>query len=274
MRATLFLFLGFIILGLFLWVTLNGVFLFIAGMIGLALVVITIGYPETMLLFLLGARELRSSDEKSFFEAAAQESYKLSVPMPRLYFYNGSLDRAFVFQARHNVSIVLNKNLLERATKEELKAICFELLLQVKKGMSTKRTKCMFVLGLSTWIIHSLSGLLTNLIPFKDIRKGSKWFTNYLFNPVLDFVYRIMMSESYFRKLEQFIGEYPEEKALLGRVGLKLRKPYSYYSLPSRKLLELHSVGRSRHYQNIMALEFLPHEWDYLFRTLEIKGAE
>lgn len=227
-----------------------------------------------MLLFLLGAREVRSSDEKIFFEAASQESYKLAVPMPRLYFYNGSLERAFVFQTRYSVSLVLNKGLLEKASSDELKAICFELLLQVKKGMAPKRTRSMFFLGFFSWIIHSFFGLFINLVPFRDVRKAADWFLNFIFHPVLEFLFKLTMGEKYFRKLEQLLEDYPEEKELLSRVGLKLRKPYSYYSLPSRKLLELQSVNRSRHFQNIMALEFLPHEWDYLFKDGELNGAE
>ena len=132
----------------------------------------------------------------------------------------------------------------------------------------------MFFLGLFAWIIHSISGLFINLIPVKDIRKSANWFLNYLVHPVMDFLFKIIMGEKYFKKLETLLSHYPQEKELLERVGLKLRRPYSYCSLPSRKLLELHSVNRSRHFQNIMALEFLPHEWDYLFKSREIKGAE
>lgn len=274
MRATLFLMFSFIFLGLFLWTTLSGALFLLGCLIWLILLVITVGYQDTMLLFLLGAREVRSSDEKNFFEAASQEAYKLSVVMPRLYFYNGTLERAFVFQTRYNVSIVLSKALLEKASSDELKAICFELLMQVKKGMAPKRTRSMFFLGFFSWIIHSFLGLFINLLPFKDLRRGADWFINYLFHPVMDFLFNLIMGESYFRKLEQFLSDYPEEKERLKRVGMRLRPPYTYYSLPSRKLLELHSVSRSRHFQNIMALEFLPHEWDYLFRGQELKGAE
>lgn len=274
MRATFFLLLSLVFFGLFLWVIFSGALFFLGSLALLILTVITIGYQDTLLLFLLGAREVRSSDEKKFFEAASQESYKLAVSMPRLYFYNGSLERAFIFQTRYNNSIVLSKSLLEKASGEELNAICFELLLQVKKGMASKRTRSMFFLGLFAWIIHSISGLFINLIPVKDIRKSANWFLNYLVHPVMDFLFKIIMGEKYFKKLETLLSHYPQEKELLERVGLKLRRPYSYYSLPSRKLLELHSVNRSRHFQNIMALEFLPHEWDYLFKSREIKGAE
>lgn len=274
MRATAFLFLIYCLLGLFLWITLSGA-LFFLGLLGwLILGVITLGYADTMVLFLLGAREVRSSDEKAFFEAASQEAYKLSVTMPRLYFYNGSLERAFILHSHHDVSIILNKTLLKNSQPDELRAICFELLLQVKKGMASKRTKSMFILGLLTWIVHSITALFQAILPFKEIRQALDWFVNYLMHPLLDLVFRALVGESYFRKLDNHLKEYPLERGLLDRVGMKLRSPVEYYSLPSRKIAEFTSVRRSRQFQNIIALEFLPHEWDYLFKGKEIGRAE
>lgn len=274
MRATFFILLGLCFLGLFLWVTLSGALFGLAAIAYLILVVITVGYSDTMILFLLGAREVRSSDETEFFEAASQEAYKLSVPMPRLYFYNGSLERAFVLQNRDSISIVLNKSLLEKSAKDELRAISFELLLQVKKGMASKRTKSMFLLGFISWLVHSFLGVMLALIPLKDVRRAADWFVNYLTNPMLELMFKMIMGDGYFKKLQVLLADYPQEKELLDRVGLKLRKPYSYYSLPSRKVLELSSLYKSRHFQSIMALEFLPHEWDYLFTNSELKRAE
>jgi hypothetical protein len=274
MRATFFLLICFLTLGLFLWVSLNGLLYFFGLLMLIIFLVITVGYPDTMTLLLLGARELRSGDEQNFFEAASQEAYKLAVPMPKLYFYNGTLERAFVLQTRNDISIILNKNLLDKASIEELKGICFELLLQVKKGMAPKRTKAMFILGFLAWTLHATSAVVLNLIPFNDIRKASDWFLNYLFNPVFELIFKIIMGGSYFKKLEQHLNDYPAEKELLSKVGLKLRKPYTYYSLPSRKIHELYAVNKSRNFQNIMSLEFLPHEWDYLFKSVEIRSAE
>jgi hypothetical protein len=273
MRATLFLVSFLLAFGLFLWVTFSGALIVFSALFWLVLVFISVGYQDTMLLFLLGAREIRSGDEKIFFEAASQEAYKLAVPRPRLFFYNGSLDRVFVFQSYRSVSIVVNKSFLGNATPLELQGICFELLLQVKKGMAPKRTKIMFLLGTGSWLLHSLLGLLTALLPLRDVREGVNWFLNFLIFPVLEFLYRLALGESYFRRLEGYLDEFPREKELLAHLGLKLRKPYSYYSLPSRKLLELQASGKSRHYQSIIALEFLPHEWDYLFRGGELNRA-
>ena len=83
-----------------------------------------------------------------------------------------------------------------------------------------------------------------------------------------------MMGEGYFKKLSGLLTNFPEEKELLERVGLKLRSPLSYYSLPSRKVLELASINKSRHFQNIIALEFLPHEWDYFYVNEGLKSVE
>lgn len=274
MRATLFLLLSFTVLGLFLWVTLSGALFALGAFLWVVLAIITVSYPDTMTLFLLGAREVRSSDEKNFFEAASQEAYKLAVPMPRLYFYNGTLERAFILQNRKTLSLILNKSLLERCTPDELRGICFELLLQVKKGMAPKRTKSMFLLGFLAWVVHSFMGLILGLLPFKNLRRAADWFLNYLLHPMLEILFKIVMGEGYFKKLGNYLTDFPEEKELLGRVGLKLRRPQDYYSLPSRKLLEFSSVHKSRHFQNILALEFLPHEWDYFFTGEEMKRAE
>lgn len=270
MRATLILYLSLAILGLFLWIIFSGALLILGAIFWLFLFVVSIGYQDTVILFLLGAREVRSSDEKDFFEAASQEAYKLAVPMARLYFYNGTLERAFVFQNRGVVSIVLSKTLLEKCSSAELRGICFELFLQVKKGMALKRTRSMFFLGLITWMIHSFVGLILALVPVKEVRQAMDWLLNYFLHPCLDFMFTLMMGESYFKKLETLLSDFPKEKEVLDRVGMKLIRPLSYYSLPSRKLLVLSSVNKSRHFQSILALEFLPHEWDHLFKREEL----
>lgn len=270
MRATLFLYLSLALLGLFLWTTLSGALFVLTAIFWLFSVVVSVGYTDTVILFLLGAREVRSSDEKDFFEAASQEAYKLAVPMARLYFYNGTLERAFVLQNRGTISIVLSKTLLDKCSSAELSGICFELFLQVKKGMAIKRTRSMFFLGFITWMIHSFIGLILALVPVKEVRQATDWLLNYLLHPWLEFMFKLMMGEAYFKKLETLLNDFPKEKEMLDRVGLKLIKPMSYYSLPSRKLLVLSSVNKSRHFQSILALEFLPHEWDYLFEREEL----
>jgi hypothetical protein len=274
MRISLLLTIFYIFLGLFLWVTLSGALFALSAVIYFVLLVIAIGYSDTAVLFFLGARELRSSDVQIFFEASSQEAYKLSVPQPKLYFYNGTLERAFILQNKQNLSLVISKTLIDTCSHDDLAAICFELLLQVKRGMAPKRTRVMFFLGLISWIAHTIVSLFLLLIPMKEFRQASDWFLNYLLHPWLNFLFGMVLSEKYFRKLASHLQDFPIEKEKLKRVGLRLRKADQLHSLPSRKLIELTSVTRSRSFQNILALEFLPHEWDFLFNTEEIARAK
>lgn len=274
MRAAIILILFFSLLVLSAWITLSGAIFFFVGLFLLFLAVVSIGYTDTFVLYILGAREVRSSDEKEFSQAASQQAYKLAVKAPYLYFYNGSLERAFVLQSQKKISLVLNKSLLEKCTPEELEAICFELLLQSKKRMASKRTRAMFMLGLVSWLIHSVFGFFMMLIPVTEVKKASEWFLNYLIHPWLDVIFKFVLGDGYFKKLENSLNEFPEEKELLEKVGLKLSRPVSYHSLPSRKILEFSSISKSNHFQNMMALEFLPHEWDYLFKDMEMKRAQ
>lgn len=273
MRASFLIFVGFLFLASYLWVTLEGSFLVTVSLFSAALFVFTVSYADSLLLFLLGARELRSSDEKHFFQAASQEAYKLAVPMPRLYFYNGYLERAFVFHNHDNLSIVLNKGLLETSSINELNAICFELLIQVKKGMAAKRTKSMFILGFLSWATHSIVGLMMKLVPLQNVRKSADWFVGYLLHPVLDLIFSLVMGKNYFKKLSHHIDEYPHEKELLENFYLKLRKPVLNDSLAYKKIFEMHSLSKNHQFQNIMTLEFLPHEWDNLFKNSGLTSA-
>ncbi len=274
MRVTFFLISFYLLLGIFLWLTLSGALFLFGVLFWLFLLVISVGYPDTMILFLLGAREVRSSDEAQFFEAAAQEAYKLAVNMPDLYFYNGTLERGFVLQNRGVASLVLNKSLIETCNKDELSAICFELLLQVKKGMAVKRTKVMFFLGSQSWISHSLMNMVLVFIPFDEVKSAARWFLKYLLYPWLNFMFKLTLGKKYFNRLGNLMKDFPQEEEQFQRVGLKLTKPEQLYSLPSKKLIELFSYKKSRNFQNILALEFLPHEWDFLFSKEGINRVE
>ncbi len=274
MRASFLLLLIILILGLFLWINLSGALLLAGLGVLLLFFAITISYADTLLLYLLGAREIRPSDHKNYFEAASQEAYKLQLPSPSLYFYHGALERAFVLQKGNSISLIINRDLLNRCSSTEMRAICFELLLQVKRGFAAKRTRTMFILGLFIWFTHSVIGVFSALVPSENFRRSIDWFLNTLLNPTIDLLYKLILGKRYFKKLERCLSDFPNEKETLEHLGLKVGRPGFYYSLPSRKLMELNSITRSKHYQSILALEFLPHEWDYLFSGEGIKRAE
>lgn len=267
MRATLLLLLAFGLSGLFFWVRFSGVWFVILAVIWLIFSIISVGYRDAWILFLLGAREVRASDEKGFFEAASQEAYKLAVQMPRLYFYNSPLERVFILQAGSRTSIVANKGFLETCSSSDLVAISFQLLLQVKKRMAAKRTKAMFVVGLISWLFNSIFNLILLPVSHTDFERSVKWALNFILHPFLGSLFKFMIGEGYYKKLYRYLEMFPNEKYLVDNLGLKLRKPENYFSLPSRKVLEFANLYKSRHFQNILSLEFLPHEWDYLFKN-------
>lgn len=267
MRITILLFTLLTALALFLWVMTSGA-IYTVGVMGLLFfAMISVGYADSALLFFLGAREVKSIEEGRFHSASIQEAYKLAVAEPRLYSYNGTLDRAFVVQGRKGIGLVVAKDLLEVCTQEELSAICFELLLQVKKNLAAKRTSAMFLVGSILWISHVIIEFIFKIIPIKEIKIYLNWFFHYLLKPWLDFIFQLTIGHSYFVKLERHLKDYPVEYDLLHKVGSKIKRTEELYSFSSKKLIEFSTLSKSRHFQRIISLEFLPHEWDILFNN-------
>lgn len=245
------------------WVYFNGSILVISLVLIGLMAVLVWNYADKAILYFLGAREIMSNDEPTFYKEATQQAYKLAVNNPGLYFYNGSFERAFVLQNGDNISLVLSRSLLERAGKDELAAICFALLLQVKKNMASSRTKGMLILCMSSWIVHGFGSILGKLIPFKHAKEVINLLANYFLHPWLRINFHLLIGTRYFKKLFQYLNHFPLENEQLAHFYLQLRYPDVVYSNLSRRLTELLSGQKSLHYQNILSLELLPHEWDY-----------
>jgi hypothetical protein len=146
-----------------------------------------------------------------------------------------------------------------------LAAICFELLLQVKKNLARKRTKMMMMVGMVSWMSHGVIEGLAKIIQIKEFRYVMNLLMYYLIHPWISFIFKIILGKKYFKKLGAILQDYPKECDSLQKVGLKLKATNEIYSLSSRKIIEFSSVNKNRHFQNIMTLEFLPHEWDLIF---------
>lgn len=267
MRASLLFFFFVMFVGLFLWITLSGALMFFSLLILLTLIIISISYSDTIILFILGAREIRSDDETDFHAAALQESYKLAVQQPRLYFYNGAIGRAFVLQNKRRSSLVLNKELLKVCTREELAAVCFELLLQIKNQQATKRTRVMYLVAVISWFCHSAVDLVGRIFPFKEVYRSLNWLIHYLVHPWLEIIFEFTLGEKYFRKMEMQLRDFPKEQDILVKVGIKIGRPVETYQMSGRKIIEFSGLNKSRQFQNILMLELMPHEWDLIFNT-------
>jgi hypothetical protein len=258
------IFVSLMVLASLLW--LEGFWVGLSFVIIGFLLVITVFYTDAALLFFLGARGIKRADEAKFHLASAQEAYKLALPVPRLYFYNGSFDRAFVFEARGDISLVLSKDLLDNCTSEEIAAICFSLLLQVKKNLVKKRNKTIFIMTFIAWISNGLIEMIGQLLKIKYVRLSLNWLSNFLLKPWLDFFYKISLGERYFLQIKKALMDYPIEAEMLKKVAGKINRPDEIDSFSSRKLLEYSAIGKNRHFQRIINIELLPHEWDYIFK--------
>lgn len=267
MRVSLLYLLFVVLWAITSWTTLSGALFFVSLAFLFVFLIISMCYSSISVLFFLGARELRSGDAKALFEASSQEAYKLGIKTPRLFFYNGSLERAFVLENRRDVSLVLDKTLIDSSTKEELKAICFELLLQVKKKMARKRTKVMFFIGMISWLVHSVSKIILLILPGESLKRSFSAVVMFLMAPLFSALFKLTIGKDYFKRISVLLEDFPKEFDDLNRIGHKIRKDGSYHSLSSRKILELASVYKSKNFQSIMLLEFLPHEWDYFFSS-------
>ncbi|MGE3611257.1 MAG: hypothetical protein AB7I27_16815 [Bacteriovoracaceae bacterium] len=256
-------------MGLFFYATLSGALFFVALLVLGIFLVISGAYYDSAVLFLLGARGIRASNDNSELSTTSKQvAYNFSLPQPRLYFYNGNLGRAFVLQKGRTISLVLDKELLNSLNKEELFAICFILLIQVKKGLAKKRSRALFFIGMNAWIVHSFTGLIARVLPNKEIKQSLYWFINYLLQPYLMFLSVNLIGMGYFKKLEGLLSHFPQELKKNKLMGLKLNTASFLDSLSSRKLLELMSIQKSQNFQLILSLETLPHEFDYIFREI------
>lgn len=273
MRIAFILFLLCLALAISSWMFFSGIGFVFISFATLVFVVITWGYSDSAILFFLGAREVKSIEESKFHGASIQEAYKLAVPRPQLYSYNGSLDRAFVIQNGQRVSLVVAREVLDSCSQDELSAICFELLLQVKKNMASKRTKAMYLIGALTWGGQLIINSLSKLIPLKEFKVSLYWLAHYLSKPWLDMLFKFTIGEKFFVKLEKHLRDYPRENELLMNVGGKINRVAELNSFSSRKIIEFSTLNRSSQYQCIMAIEFLPHEWDMLFSLQPVNRA-
>jgi hypothetical protein len=228
---------------------------------------------DRAILFFLGAREVRSGDQPQYFEAASQEAYKLSLPQPKIFVYEGSLERGFILQNRNQLSLVLSRSFLTKMNLPELSGVCFSLLLQAKKKLVHKRTKAMFITGTISWVFNNFASLVAVVVPEKNSKKVIHAVFDFFLIPGLRLIFDVILGKSYFRQFSTYLNEYPNDYNSLQVAGMKLERCSEIYSFPSRRIYEFSVSTRRNSYKNILFLELLPHEWDYLFLKQDLMSA-
>ncbi len=262
MRAIILTLFFYLIIGTILTISfmdysLLGLFLLVLGM-----ALVSWLYADKAILFFLGAREVTGGDQPQFYNAALQEAYKLGVPLPKTYIYEGNFERGFVLQNKKNVSLIISRSFLKKVKDFELSGMCFALLLQVKNRQARKRTRVLYLVGGVSWLVNSVCSFTSGFIPFKEIRNSIEWIFTYFLYPFLEIIFRLTLGESYFRVLDEDLAKYPDDYRALKLAVLKFNKPDEIYSLASKKTLQFHIATKTTNLKNILALELLPHEWD------------
>ena len=262
MRVSFFLFLFFTALVVLGWAFLSGwvlgvfYFLLVTGLL------VFINATDKILLLLLGSREIKFEYEEELTNRVAQIAYKLGIRPPKLYFYNGVLDRAFILQCGQRISLVYSKNLLDICSDEEVEAVSFELLIQAKNNLARKRSLTLGIIGIVSWISQGFVGSIKKMIPSKRVGEVLNWLIYYAIHPWFMVAFRLMFGWSSLRKVNAQLASYESEAILIDHVKRKINYPDDLYSLPMKKFIELTLINKNPHFQNVLALEFLPHEWD------------
>jgi len=241
----------------FLDYSLLGFFLLVTGM-----TLVSWLYSDKAILFFLGAREVTGGDQPSFYNAALQEAYKLGVPLPKTYIYEGNFERGFVLQNKKNVSLIISRSFLKKVKDFELSGMCFALLLQVKNRQARKRTRVLYLIGGASWLMNSLCSFIAGFIPVKEIRNSVEWFFSFFLYPFLEIIFKFSLGKNYFKFLDEELSKYPDDYKALKLAVLKFDKHDEIYSLASKKTLQFHIATKTTNLKNILALELLPHEWD------------
>lgn len=264
MRVTILYLLGLLALMSFIWVTFSGFKVLALFLICVFIGILILTHCDLLILLFIGAREIQDDDYPILAQIVSQEAYKLSVLKPKLFFYHGHIDRAFVFHQGRRIHLVLGKSLLQSYSEFELRAIVFELLLQAKKKMASKKTKMTFMLIFLMGIIHFVVSMLFKILPFPRLKQAIMWFIFYSIYPPLEVIFKLVIGQGYFKKLSSYLQNFQVESENWEAVKSRLSSPDVMKSLSYKKLMIFFNLSHRDSFQNIFVLESLPHEWDAL----------
>lgn len=143
-------------------------------------------YMDKIILFFLGAREIIDQDSQELFQQLKSETYKNFEKQPKVFLYPGNALKSFVLESRKEWSVVLDRSLVERMNKEQVKALVEYLVRYKKTNISWRLTKsnglAALIVGLNYSFWSKLVMLDTRSKPYKVL----SFFTLALFKPYVD----------------------------------------------------------------------------------------
>jgi len=240
----------------------TGWILIISMIIVLVSSVIMIYYLDRVTLSFLSARPTTLQENEKVFRAANLQAYKLETISPEIYYYHGTIKRAFVLQHGKRISLLLHEDLISDSSDEELGALFFSLLVQVKKGFAKKRTRIMFLIGLIAWGGTETANILGTLLPGKNSRKNCYLAFMYLFSPISSVLFKVGLGRSFFDQMILSLSSYSQESEEFQRYLKKIKTIFLQPSFTTKSLQLYLATQKSTNLQIQVILENLPHEWE------------
>ncbi len=214
-------------------------------------------YPDKWLLHYLQAREIIENDHPEAYRKASTQAHKFKMYQVKLYSYSGFFQRTFSLSAGNRLTFVVEKEILDKASSEEIEALFFSLALKANHGVAKSHTLALLMTSL-VWIFPlSLS---------KKKRIRLNWFIQYFVAPVDSFLTRILMPQYKWQNFLKVLKSYQWENSRLEELSSKLSQPKLNLSISRYLSYRFFSANHSSSQQMILAIEGATHPFDLLGR--------
>ena len=215
-------------------------------------------YPDKFLLHFLQARETSETEFPLAHQVAGNQAFKLRIPAPQIFTYNGFFHRAFAFAVGKRSVFVVEKKVLNNVNKEELEALWFALALQVKENSATRSTFAL--LGMAVWWMPYLK--LVSLWRTPPPVMG--WIGQFMVAPVATQLHRLGINQLSCQRFLRRLAEYPHEEARLRELNERFQQPRLHLSVESDFTYRASAASHGPREQMILAIEAATHPLDYL----------
>lgn len=218
-------------------------------------------YPEKLLLHFLQARETTESEFLLAHQVASNQSFKLRLTTPQIYTYNGFFHRAFALSARRRAIFVVERGILDHASKEELEALWFSMALQIKDRSAKSSTFAL--LGMAVcWVPY-----LKLMQLWRDPPIVMGWIGQFMVAPVANLLHHVGYGEAKCQKFLGHLAQFPHEESRLRELNGRLTQPRLYSSVARDLSFRASAAYHGPREQMILALESAAHPLDFLRPT-------
>lgn len=212
-------------------------------------------YPDKWLLHYLQAREIIENDHPEAYRKARTQAHKFKIYQLKIYSYSGFFQRTFCLSAGKRLTFVVEKEILDMASPEEIEALFFSLALKANHGFATNHTLSLLMTSL-IWVLPlSLS---------KRKRVRVNWLIQYFIAPVDAFMTRLLMPHYKWIRFLKVLKSYQWENSRLVELTSKLSHPQLSQSISRYLSYRYLSAHHNSSQQMILALEGSTHPFDFM----------